>query len=236
MINCAICDDEPSMLEEISHELSAYMNKRQITSYKISRFSEGRSLLESPVDFDIIFLDIQMNPPDGMETARQLRRQKKPSLLIFVTVLKECVFDAFEVQAYDYLVKPLESVRFQRTMDRALRTLEEAADKNLLIQKGNSCEIIPLSQIIYGEIVRRKIYLYQISGKVTEYYGKLEDLEGQVDRRFFKCHRSYLVNLDYVRGCNGGRVLLPQGKEIPVSRLREHDLTQALLRHMKAKT
>ena len=58
-------------------------------------------------------------------------------------------------------------------------------------------------------------------------------LERCVDRRFFRCHRSYLVNLDYVRGCHGGQVLLPRGEAIPVSRLREQDLTRALLRHMK---
>ena len=66
-----------------------------------------------------------------------------------------------------------------------------------------------------------------------DYYNKLEDLEQHVDGRFFKCHRSYLVNLDYVRGCHGGQIALSQGGEIPVSRLRERDLTQALLRHMK---
>jgi two-component system response regulator LytT len=54
-----------------------------------------------------------------------------------------------------------------------------------------------------------------------------------VDRRFFRCHRSYLVNLDYVRGCQTGQVLLSQGERIPVSRLRERDLTGALLLHMK---
>jgi len=68
---------------------------------------------------------------------------------------------------------------------------------------------------------------------VSDYYDKLEDLERRVDRRFFKCHRSYLVNLDFVRGCRDGQVLLPGGGGIPVSRLRERDLTQALLRRMR---
>ena len=66
-----------------------------------------------------------------------------------------------------------------------------------------------------------------------DYYDRLEDLEQRVDSRFFKCHRSYLVNLDHVGGCQEGQVLLSQGERIPVSRLRERELTQALLRHMK---
>ena len=168
-----------------------------------------------------------------METARALREQKNHSLLVFVTILKEYVYDAFEVEAFDYLLKPLDSIHFNRTMDRAVRTLAQRTAKNLIVQKGISCQVIPLSQIIYCEVQGRKIYIHQNNGKVVDYYNKLEDLEQHVDGRFFKCHRSYLVNLDYVRGCHGGQIALSQGGEIPVSRLRERDLTQALLRHMK---
>ena len=101
------------------------------------------------------------------------------------------------------------------------------------MQKGNSCEILFLSNILYCEVIGRKIYIHKKDGGIVDYYDKLEDLERRVDGRFFRCHRSYLVNLDFICGCNAGRVLLPQGDEIPVSRLRERELTQALLRHMK---
>lgn len=254
MIKFAICDDEPWMAEDVSRRLTRYMEDqihksgstalktapKTSSSYSIRCFSDGQTLLEDGGNFDIIFLDIQMTPPNGMETAKALRRQGNQSLLIFITVLKEYVFDAFSVEAYDYLIKPLEDVRFRRTMDRALNTLAKRARTEnppnpLLIRKGNSCEVIPLSQILYGEVLGRKIYLYQLDEKVTEYNGKMEDLEGRVDERFFRCHRSYLVNLAHVRGCHDGRVILTQGKEIPVSRLRERDLTQALLYYMKNK-
>ena len=221
------------MAEEISASLSEYMAEKQLEDYQIDSFSDGRSLLESGCEFDLIFLDIQMKQPDGMETAKRLRQRGCRSLLVFVTVLKECVFDAFEVQAYDYLVKPLDESHFKRTMDRAVKALEQRTAKGIIIQRGPSCEVIPLFQIVYCEVIGRKIYIHQKDGKTTDYYEKLSDLERRVDGRFFKCHRSYLVNLDYVCRCSGGRVRLSSGDEIPVSRLREHDLTQALLRHMK---
>lgn len=233
MLKFAICDDEPFMAEEISDRLSKYMAEKSITSYCVSSFPDGRALLESTCDFDLIFLDIQMGRPDGMETAWALRKRKNHSLLVFVTVLKECVYDVFEVEAFGYLLKPLDGTHFERTMDRAVRTLAQRADKNLIVQKGISCQVIPLSQIIYCEVQGRKIYIHQNNGKVVDYYNKLQDLERRVDGRFFKCHRSYLVNLDYVRGCHAGQITLSQGGEIPVSRLRERDLTQALLRCMK---
>ena len=221
------------MTEEIAGYLSQYMSGTQITSYCVSSFSNGRALLESGCDFDVIFLDIQMGRPDGLETARILRQRGNQALLIFVTILKECVFDAFEVEAYDYLVKPLDGARFRRTMDRAVKSWEKRAGKSIVVQRGASCEIILLARIIYCEVQGRKIYIHQNDGRITSYYDRLEALERRMDGRFFRCHRSYLVNLEYVRGCQAGQVLLPQGAAIPVSRRRERDLTQALLRCMK---
>lgn len=233
MIKFAICDDEPVMEQKIKNQLSEYMNGVHITSYCVDSFSAGRSLLESGSDFDVIFLDIQMEQPNGLETAKILRQHKNHSLLIFVTVLKECVFDAFEVEAFDYLVKPLDSGHFKRTMDRIIKSLQQREAKSIVIQRGTSCIVILLAEIVYCEVQGRKIYIHQSNGKITDYYDKLDDLEQRIDERFFRCHRSYLVNLEYVRGCNAGQVMLSQGDKIPVSRLRERDLTRALLRYMK---
>lgn len=93
MINIAICDDEPSMVSELEKR-----TKRFFTETDIAKFYDGSSLLQSCTaeDYDIIFLDIIMNAPDGMETARRLRDQGFDGYLIFVTVLEDYVFDAFD--------------------------------------------------------------------------------------------------------------------------------------------
>ena len=232
MIMFAICDDEPQMAREIADQLAGYM-KETDCDYSVDCFSSGYALLKSSDEFDVIFLDIQMERPDGMETAALLRQRESRSLLIFVTVLKDRVFDVFPLETFDYLLKPLDRDRFRRTMDRALRWLERDAAKNLVIQRGSGCQVVPLSDILYCEVLGRKIFIHKKDGIVLDYYDRLEDLEQRVDSRFFKCHRSYLVNLDHVGGCQEGQVLLSQGERIPVSRLRERELTQALLRHMK---
>ena len=233
MIKFAICDDEPLMAQALAGHLADYMKEKSMTTYSVSSFSDGCALLESVGSFDVTFLDIQMEQPDGMETARLLRQRGDHSLLVFVTVLKECVFDSFQVEAFDYLLKPLDSARFHQTMDRLLRSLKQRTAEDLVIQRGAGCEVILLSDIVYCEVLGRKVYLHKHDGTVSGYYDKLEDLERRVDGRFFKCHRSYLVNLDYVRGCQDGQVLLSLGERIPASRLRERELTQALLRYMK---
>ncbi len=233
MIKFAICDDEPAMARELAGYLARYLEEHEVTAYSVSNFSSGRALLEAADGFDVIFLDIQMEEPDGMETARLLRGQGDHSLLVFVTVLMELVFDAFQVEAYDYLTKPLDAARFARTMDRVLQTLEQRTAASIVIQQGSGCEVVPLSDVVYCEVLGRKVYLHKADGTITGYYDRLEQLERRVDGRFFRCHRSYLVNLDHVRGCQAGQVLLSQGERIPVSRLRERDLTGALLLHMK---
>lgn len=232
MMKFAICDDEPFMLDDIAARLGKYMEKKSLL-YQINCFANGRALLQSNKTFDVLFLDIQMEAPDGLETARLLREQGYHGLLIYITILRERVFDSFAVQAFDYLVKPVEDSRFQNTMERALRFLEQQASKNIIVQKGNNFQIVPFSSIIYCEVLDRKIYLYQQNGEMIDYYDKLADVEKRLDSRFFKCHRSYLVNLDYVYGCRAGRVVLLSGSEIPVSRLREQQLIQALLVRMK---
>lgn len=233
MIKFAICDDEPVMVREITDQLSNYMDGEHITPYCVNSFSGGRDLLESRCDFDVIFLDIQMEQPNGLETAKMLRQRGNHSLLIFVTVLKECVFDAFEVEAFDYFIKPLDSGRFRRTMDRTIKALQRREAKSIVVQRGTSCEVVPLEQILYCEVQGRKIYIHKNDGTMIDYYDRLENLERRMDGRFFRCHRSYLVNLEYVRGSHAGQVLLAQDMKIPVSRLRERDLSQALLRYMK---
>ncbi len=221
------------MAQELGSYLASYMEERSITAYSVSSFSDERALLEQVGSFDVIFLDIQMQQPNGMETAKRLRQRGDRSLFVFVTVLKEYVFDAFQAEASDYLLKPLNSARFKRTMDRLLRSLEQRMAEDIVIRRRNGCEVVSLSDIVYCEVLGRKIYIHKKDGTVIDYYNKLEDLERRMDGRFFKCRRSYLVNLDYVRGCQAGQVLLPQGERIPVSRLRERELTQALLCHMK---
>lgn len=233
MFRFAICDDEALMTREISNYLASYMEENQLADYRVSLFSNSRSLLESGGVYDVIFLDIRMERPDGMETAKILRQRGNYGILVFVTALKEYVFDAFEVEACGYLLKPLDGTRFRRTMDRAFKQLGQRAGKNFIIQRGTAREVISLSEIIYCEVQGRKIYIHKNDGTVIDYYDKLEDLERRVDKRFFRCHRSYLVNLDFVRGRRPGQVILPRDEVIPASRLRERELIQTLLRHMK---
>ena len=109
MIHIAVCDDEPYMSEQIKALVSEFFRKKN-REICLRTFAGGEELLKYGGPIDILFLDIQMKEIDGMETARRLRADRFQGFLIFITVLKEMVFQSFEVQAYDYLVKPVDEI------------------------------------------------------------------------------------------------------------------------------
>ena len=137
-------------------------------------FSSGEELLSYDGQIDILFLDIQMKGMDGIETARKLRDSKFRGFLIFITVLKEMVFQSFEVQAYDYLVKPVEEKQFEKTMERLYTSMQNASEDSLLVQKGYEGRIIREEEIVFCEIIDRKIYLNLASGEVVDYYERID--------------------------------------------------------------
>lgn len=232
MITIAICDDESFMIKELEEALCNFFHSIH-TEIHVLKFLDGLSLLQCNIPLDIVFLDIQMDGLNGMDTAKKLRNHGYTGFLIFITVLDEMVFQSFEVQAFDYLVKPLKKDAFEKTMHRLFSSLKNNSNHNLFIQKGTECMIIPFADIVYCEVINRKIFLHLSDKKMIDYYDKLEHLEKKLDQRFFKCHRSYLINLKYLRSYRHGLAYLSTGETVPVSRLRNEDFSNAVLHYIK---
>lgn len=232
MIHIAICDDERDMSEKIREMVSEFFRRKNM-EIAITQFSSGEELLNYDKTIDILFLDIQMKDINGIETARELRREKFRGFLIFITVLKEMVFQSFEVQAFDYLVKPIEKTNFEKTMERLLTSMRNVSEANLLVQKGYESIIVPFDDIIFCEVIDRKIYLHMVSSEIIEFYDKIQNLETKLDSRFFKCHRSFLINLKYLKSYKDGMAYMEGGKKIPVSRLRSKEFSSIILQYMK---
>ena len=218
MINIAICDDEKYILDKIKKLVFDFFHRKNV-EITVSQFGSGEELLRHNKNIDILFLDIQMDGIDGMETARKMRSQNYKGYLIFITVLKEMVFQSFEVQAYDYLVKPIEEECFEKTMERLFSAMQNAKDASLLVQKGYESNIIAFDDIVFCEII--------------DYYDRIENLETKLDGRFFKCHRSYLINLSHLKSYKNGMAYMINDKQIPVSRLRSKEFSSVVLKYMK---
>ena len=232
MIHIAICDDEKHMVDHIKALVSDFFRKKN-REIHLRTFLSGKELLSYNGQIDILFLDVQMKGMDGMETARKLRADQFRGILIFITVLKEMVFQSFEVQAYDYLVKPVDEKQFEKTMERLYVSMQNTGEDSLLVQKGYEGRIILKDEIVFCEVIDRKIYLNLASGEVVDYYERIENLETKLGSHFFRCHRSYLINLKHLKGYKNGTACMDNGKEVPVSRLRSKEFSGIVLQYMK---
>lgn len=234
MFRIAVCDDEEALCLQLKQKAAEKLEEwRQ--PFEIICYTEPLELMHSAEVFDLLFLDIQMPELDGVALAKRLREQKVPCAIIFVTVCRDGMLDAFEVEASDYLLKPVDEGRLERALARVLKQWKQRKgqeEKRLFIQAKGWARSIRSSDIYYCEVINRKIYLHTKNG-VIEYYGKMTDLEKQLELPFLKCHRSYFVNLYYLQQYADGSILLENGAQIPVSRRCHQSLLDAMLLLMK---
>ena len=210
-ITIMICDDDKSLQKLLQQKIEKFCVDRN-KACRIVCCDSGEEMLALPAP-DILFLDIQMSGKNGMESARELRRRHENTILIFVTAMSEYVYEAFDVDALHYLIKPFSDEKLQEVLDKALRQLQsptEIEEKILLVKQGGLSTKVYLSDIIYAEVFNRKVMLHTLNGDI-EYYGKLTDLSEQAGADFFRTHRAYLVNLKYVEKYNATTVWLEQG-------------------------
>ncbi len=175
-------------------------------------YQNGQVLLETANEKkipDILFLDIQMPDMDGMKLAKKLRDIGWESIIIFITAYTDYVFDAFDVRAFHYLVKPIANEKFKKVLDSAVKQYENNKkasenkitdtqnEKSIMIKRNGIHTTIKISDIIYAEVFNRKIVIHTESENI-EYYGRLRDLENELSKEFYRPHRAYLVNFKYI--------------------------------------
>lgn len=227
MLKIAICEDEPYMAEQLETRVHIYMNLLQIPVC-FSMFTNGENLLESELDFHIIFMDIKLKNMDGMETVKQLRQKDIQCQIIFTTSYKEYVFEAFNVDAVHYLIKPICDNDLFQAIDKAIKCFKKKQSQTITITKGTSVQIICANDILYCEVMNHKITIQTTKEKI-DYFGTLDDLEKQLDNRFYRCHRSYIVNMNFVSNKEKEFAVLTNKQKILISRRRQQEFTKKLL-------
>lgn len=208
----AICDDEKNIRELIANKVA-----KQYQDANIIFYNSGEELLLSDEYIDILFLDIQMSGKNGMETARELRKKDKSVIIIFVTAAEEYVFQAFDVGAFHYIVKPINNTKFTEVLHRAIEewnakqpTKQEPEEKYLMINNGGVHIKVTIDDIVYAEVFNRKVVIHKLN-ETIEYYGKMSDLENVAGESFFRSHRAYLINFRYVEKYDATTIYLEKG-------------------------
>lgn len=232
MLSIAVCDDEIIECAGMAEKIRGTLEEMKVPCF-LRQFNSGEELLQSEEDFDIVFLDIMMDGLDGMKTAKRIRKKASCRLLVFISASRDYVFDAYDVEAFWYLVKPVEREKLKQVLKKAVLKTEAASPDFILVNKGRQKQKIFLRDILYFEIMGRLIDIHKTGG-ISDYYGKISILEEELrEKGFFRCHKSYLVHLKYVKGYNRQEAVLDNGEKIPISKRRYEEFCKALLSYMK---
>ena len=228
MITAAIVDDDPNIRETLQAALIKDTQKRRIP-VQLSVCASGSEFLTLPKEkWDLVLMDVEMPGQNGIETARQLRRVNEPATIIFITNYIQYALEGYEVQAFRYLLKPIDAAQFEQVVGTALDEIHHRQTAYLQL-KGRS-EIIRLAidELIYAETERGHLLLHT-PAKVLECYSTMEKLEQELKQEaFFRCHSSFLVALEAVRQIEKQDVVLKDGTRVPVSKNRKKGMKQAL--------
>ncbi len=233
MLLIAICDDIPIECADIAKQIETIL-QRSNTDFIIKKFFGGLELLLSRESFDIIFLDIKMPNINGMELAKQIRKQGRQSLIIFITSASEYVFDAFDVEAFQYLLKPIQTDKLKNVLEKAAKKMQIDANIDfLMISANRQIQKVFLKDILYIESFGR-IAKIHCNNETLETYEQIGILENKLsDKFFFRCHKCFLVNLNFVNAFNKTEVRLENGEKIMLAKRRYEDFQKSILSYMK---
>lgn len=217
MINIAICDDNKNVISRMKECLEEYKNDKCL----IVTYECGEELLQEQKIFDIIFLDIDMQGLDGIETAKHIRKYDKNVKIIYVTNFTEYTNLAFEVHAFGYLSKPIVKEKIYSQLDEATQYFNNKKENNLIefVTNEGIIRLAP-SDIYYFEYVNRKVKIKTLN---KTYITKQKISSIAVDMEcfgFLVPHKSFTVNLFYIKAIKGYDLLMLDGSIVPLSQKR----------------
>lgn len=232
MLSIAVCDDEIIECCNIAGAIKEILDEMKIPC-TIRQFCSGRELIRSAGNFDIIFLDIIMHDLDGMRTAQIFREKAFDKILIFISSSRDYVFDAYDVEAFQYLLKPLDKQKLKRVLQKAVWKTEMPSQEFIVVNKERQTTKWFLKDIYYFEIRGRMVEIHGTNGVFT-YYEQIHVLEQSLrGKGFFRCHKSYLINLKYVDVYNKQEVILDNGEQITIAKRRYAEFCREILAYMR---
>ena len=229
-LNIAICDDEKAIREQIRELI-----EKEKPGVCPDLYETGDSLLAAGKQFDIVFLDIQMDGTDGIETAKLLRQRDEDAILIFITGIREYVFKAFDVAAFHYLLKPIEEDKFHEVFQRAKRELEKRKKQRretIFIKTRNRSFTLEKDSILYIESRAKKVEIHTV-GENIEVYASMNEMQAQLGDGFYRCHRGYLVNMAFVAEYDSESITLNNGEYIYLAKEKYGEFVKTYMRYLR---
>lgn len=222
-----IVEDNQSASEQLRTFLFEY-GKSKGCEFSVSDFADPLNFLESfRGNYDIVFMDIELPYLDGMEAVRRIRETDRRVIVIFVTNMAQYAVKGYEVDALDFIVKPVKYSGFAMKLDRAVDRLRMTQDRDIWITEGNNKRRLRISEIKYVEVAHHKV-IYHTTGGVYTAYDQLKNVCQSLDGSpFALCNRCFLVNLQYVTAIHEFSVTVG-GEELQISRNKKKSFLESL--------
>lgn len=227
-----ICDDEPEMCAQLCSLLDHFSEECGIR-FQIQECHSGKELLDRiTFDTDIVLLDIKMEPMSGMQAAKAIREKNQDVCIIFITTMTQYAMEGYSVHAFGFIKKPVRYAQLRLQMLDTVRLLKSRTRESLLLRINGLTHSLDTRSIRYFEIYGHEIHVVTEDGSMV-YYGTLSDIEQELSgKHFYRCHKSYLINLGYVGQITSSEAVLRDGKRIPVSKYRRKGLLDAFAKYM----
>ena len=221
MLKIALCEDDQLQRELVKNYIDRSLLNR---NYEIFEFKSGEELIANyPQKLDILFLDIQMEEVNGMDAAKKIRTFDNNVEIIFITGIWDYVQEGYEVRAYRYIIKPIDFNSFKTQLNLCIKEIENQKRPSIVVTYKGEVNKIDIGSIVYIETDNRNTLIHTKEKSYRSNMGisKLEKyLEGST---FFRCHNSFLINLEYINKIGQDSVFLGE-YEIQVSRHKMKEL------------
>lgn len=227
MIHIAVVEDEELYSDQLKNYINRYCSENGL-EVKVTFFTDGDEIaLDYTGDYDIILMDIQMRFMDGMTAAEKIREMDKKVVLMFITNMTQYAIRGYQVDALDYMVKPVEYFSFSQKISKAVERLKLDHHNYISVTTENGLKKLDINEIFYIESCGHYLNFDTKRG-VFQTRGTMKSIgESLEPYGFSRIHKGFLVNMKYVEEVRENNCILP-GKQIPVSRIYRKNFMEKL--------
>jgi len=217
-MNILICDDIKEDADRLATLIAQSNFEAQTMIFNCPL--QALDYFRSGANIDACFLDIIMPKMNGVQFAEKLRENNFANDIVFITTSNDFASQSYQVQAFDYLLKPLTCEKVNHIMGKLKKSQDNADKSALSITTQGVSKFIPFSDISHVEVINHTVYIKLLNKSIIKVYVAFGKIEEQllVDSRFAKCHRSYIVNISEIRAMGNNELTMKNGSKIPISR------------------